>query len=164
MADDDPRDDDEQRAAYERAIEYQQFERDNNQFLDIVHNYNDTAHGNHDDIPLGDYEYVVIHHLIFFIPDDEPAGGAGDTDDFDNLNDVNDYLASIPDPYDDGTDGLSASASGGYDIYGIPHFYFDHQSAKRKCNKRNHRPARYRPYGSHGSVGRPDGDDRPSPD
>jgi hypothetical protein len=163
VADDDPRDDDEQHAAHERAVEYQQYLRDNDQFLDIVHNYNDTAHGNHDDIPLGDDQYVVIHHIIFFVPDDD-SGGAGDTDDFDNLNDVNDYLASFPDPYDNGTDGLPAVASDSYDIYGIPHFYFDHQSAKRKCNKRNHRPARFGPYEPRRGFGGTGNDDRSDTD
>lgn len=164
MADDYPRDDDEQRAAHDRATEYQQFLRDNDQFLDIVHNYNDTAHGNHDDIPAGDYGYVVIHHLIFFVPDDHPGTGAGDTDDFDNLNDVNDYLASIPDPYDDGTDGLPLTSTDGYDIYGIPHFYFDHQSAKRKCGRRNHNRSRFRPYKrDRGGNGASD-DNRPDTD
>lgn len=164
MADDDPRDDDEQRAAHDRATEYQQFLRDNDQFLDIVNNYNDTAHGNHDDIPVGDYGYVVIHHLIFFVPDDDPGRGAGDTDDFDNLNDVNDYLASIPDPYDNGTDGLPFDPTDGdYSIFGLPHFYFDHQSAKRKCNKHNS-SRRFRPYGrNRGGGGAGDGD-RPDTD
>ena len=46
-------DDDEQRAAYERAIDY-------HRFADIVQHYDDTARPDHDDI---DYEPASLDHL-----------------------------------------------------------------------------------------------------